>query len=386
MLDIRGLTVRYGQVTAVDGVDLTVPGGQVLALLGPSGCGKSTLLRTIAGIEHPDAGRIRWSGVDLAHVPVHRRGFGLMFQDGVLFPHRTVAGNVAYGLRGQRGAASRVEDLLEMVGLPGYSSRRVSTLSGGEAQRVALARALAPNPQLLLLDEPLAALDRSLREGLLVDLRRVLDATGTTAVFVTHDQAEAFAIADRLAVMRSGRIVQVGIPAEVWRNPVDEDTARFLGCAEILDADDEALPVGPAAAPGERIGLRPAALVVDPDGPLSAEIVDCAPGPERMRLTVRGLRSADEVHPPGTVRDGGTCTEIDSGTRTEHDSGTRTESDDGTRTESDGGGRSEADDITRAERTFAAVAPASGEYPAGAAVRLRVDPDQLAWIAAPVRL
>ncbi|MEO6867818.1 MAG: ABC transporter ATP-binding protein, partial [Gaiellales bacterium] len=251
MLTLRDVSVRYGETTAVDDVSIDVADGEVVALLGPSGCGKSTLLRAIAGIEPIASGEMDWDGVDLAKIPVHRRGFGLMFQDGVLFPHRSVAGNVGYGLQGKSGwsitrrdagggdsdrlshhghdAASRVAELLDMVGLAGYGDRRVDTLSGGEAQRVALARALAPNPRLLLLDEPLAALDTSLRGTLLADLAQVLDATGTTAIFVTHDQDEAFAIADRIALMREGRIVQVGTPHEVWSAPVDGQAATFLG-------------------------------------------------------------------------------------------------------------------------------------------------------------
>lgn len=233
MLQLTGVTVRYGSFTAVQDVSLRIADGEVVALLGPSGCGKSTLLRAIAGIEPLAAGRIEWDGVDLARIPVHRRGFGLMFQDGVLFPHRTVAGNVGYGLpRGlwaRPDAAARVTQLLDMVGLAGYGDRRVATLSGGEAQRVALARALAPRPRLLLLDEPLAALDMSLRADLLADLEEVLRSTGTAAVFVTHDRGEAFAVADRVALMRAGRIVQIGTPAEVRAEPVDAEAARFLG-------------------------------------------------------------------------------------------------------------------------------------------------------------
>ena len=216
MLTLQALTVRYAGTTAVNEVDLRVDDGQVLALLGPSGCGKSTLLRAVAGLEPVAGGSISWDGRDLAGVPVHRRGFGLMFQDGVLFPHRTVAGNVSYGLarygHGRADRATRVADLLELVGLAGYGERAVATLSGGEQQRVALARALAPAPRLLLLDEPLAALDRALRDRLLADLRDVLGATGTTALFVTHDQGEAFAVADVVALMDAGRIRQTGAP------------------------------------------------------------------------------------------------------------------------------------------------------------------------------
>ena len=292
MLEVRGISVKYGAVVAVDGVDLTVPDGDVIALLGPSGCGKSTLLRAVAGLEPVAAGRICWDGANLAGVPVHRRGFGLMFQDGVLFPHRDVAGNIAYGLRftrlGRDDASHRVAELLELVGLEGYGSRRVSTLSGGEAQRVALARALAARPRLLLLDEPLAALDRSLRERLLADLRSVLTSTGTTALFVTHDQGEAFAVADRVAVMRSGSIRQQGTPREVWTGPADEWVARFVGYTSVHPA------VHPTINPAIRDGvlgdallaLRPAALVADPEGSVHGRVVMVAPAPDGVTLTV----------------------------------------------------------------------------------------------------
>ncbi|MEP6981216.1 MAG: ABC transporter ATP-binding protein, partial [Nakamurella sp.] len=239
VLQIHDATVRYGPVTAVDAVTLEVADHETLALLGPSGCGKSTLLRAIAGLEPLTAGRITMDGTDLAALPVFRRRFGLMFQDGVLFGHRTVAGNIGYGMRmagaGRAEIRSRVGELLDLVGLPGYGDRRVATLSGGQAQRVALARALAPRPRLLLLDEPLAALDAALREQLLVDLRRILGETGTPTVFVTHDQDEAFAIADTVAVMRDGRIRQQGTPREVWDHPTDGWLARFVGYPTVLD-------------------------------------------------------------------------------------------------------------------------------------------------------
>ncbi len=311
MLEIRGVTVSYGTLTAVAGVDLTVPDGSVLALLGPSGCGKSTLLRAIAGLEPVAAGAIRWDGADLAGVPVHHRGFGLMFQDGVLFPHRDVAGNIGYGLRRagvpRTEAASRVQELLDVVGLSGYGARRVGTLSGGEAQRVALARALAPRPRLLLLDEPLAALDTSLRGRLLADLRAVLTGTGTTAVFVTHDQSEAFAVADTLAVMRSGTLRQVGAPREVWSHPTDEWVAGFVGYTSVLDAPAaEPLLSGALSAalePGQRLALRPGALVLDPAGAVAARVVFASASPDGVQLTVavdgvgpvRAVASADVV-------------------------------------------------------------------------------------------
>ena len=199
-LAVAGLTVRFEETTAVEDVDLTVPSGTVVAVLGPSGCGKSTLLRTVAGLERPAAGSVSFDGDDLAGVAPHRRGFALMFQDGQLFPHLDVGANIAYPLRLRRrpraARRARVGELLELVGLEGYAARSVTTLSGGERQRVALARALAVEPRLLLLDEPLSALDRDLRERLAADLQGILREAGATAMLVTHDQEEAFAVAD----------------------------------------------------------------------------------------------------------------------------------------------------------------------------------------------
>lgn len=285
-LRVEALSVRYGAVTAVSAVDLDVADGEVVALLGPSGCGKSTLLRAVAGLEPPSAGRVAWDGADLVGTPVHRRGFGLVFQDGQLFPHRDVAGNVAFGLRMRRVARAerdaRVAELLELVGLAGYGNRRVTELSGGEQQRVALARALAPRPKLLLLDEPLSALDRALREQLAVDLARLLRRTGTTALVVTHDHDEAFTLADRVAVMRAGRVVQVGAPAQVWRRPVDDATARFLGCGRVLPAGAAEALVGVDA----RVGLRTAALRVAPDGPIAATVRERVHRRDHVRLLV----------------------------------------------------------------------------------------------------
>ncbi|QQQ77189.1 ABC transporter ATP-binding protein [Saccharothrix sp. 6-C] len=286
-LRVDGVSVAYGPVTAVSEVDLAIGDGEVVALLGPSGCGKSTLLRAVAGLEPPAAGTVSWDGVDLAGTPVHRRGFGLVFQDGQLFPHRDVAGNVAFGLRMRRvereAREKRVAALLDLVGLSGYADRRVTELSGGEQQRVALARALAPRPKLLLLDEPLSALDRALREQLAVDLARLLRETGATALVVTHDHDEAFTLADRVAVMRAGRIVQVGEPSSVWRRPADVETARFLGCGKVLPPEDAERLVGVAA----RVGLRATALRVDPAGPIGAEVLERVHRRDHVRLLVR---------------------------------------------------------------------------------------------------
>lgn len=278
MLSVRGLRVHYPGVAAVDGVDLGIADGEVLALLGPSGSGKSTLLRAIAGLEPAARGTVAVDGKDLAATPVHRRGFGLVFQDGQLFPHTDVAGNVSFGLRMHRVPRPerdrRVGEALELVGLAGYGARAVTELSGGEAQRVALARALAPKPRLLLLDEPLSSLDASLREQLAVDLARVLRDSEITALLVTHDQEEAFTLADRVAVLMRGRIRQVGNIADVWRRPVDAEVAAFLGVTAIVAATVRdgiaTCPLGTvpvAAADGAvRLGLRPAAVRVADDG------------------------------------------------------------------------------------------------------------------------
>jgi thiamine transport system ATP-binding protein len=205
MLDVTDVVVRFDGRAVLDGVSLQVATGEIVALLGPSGCGKSTLLRVIAGLHLPDAGGVAWNGEDLAGVPPHRRGIGLVFQDLQLFPHKDVGANVAFGLRMQgmekRERNERVARLLALVGLPGYEHRGTSTLSGGEAQRVALARSLAPEPRLLLLDEPLGALDRDLHDRLAVDVRALLQRVGITAIHVTHDEAEARTIGDRLVVL-----------------------------------------------------------------------------------------------------------------------------------------------------------------------------------------
>ncbi|RDI30874.1 ABC transporter ATP-binding protein [Lentzea flaviverrucosa] len=282
-LELDSITVRYGRTPAVSDVSLSVADGEVVALLGPSGCGKSTLLRTVAGLEKPTSGSVSWDTADLAGVPVHRRGFGLVFQDGQLFPHRTVAGNVAFGLRMKKvereARDKRVLSLLELVGLEGYADRRVTQLSGGEQQRVALARALAPSPRLLLLDEPLSALDRALREQLAVDLARLLREAATTALVVTHDHDEAFTLADRVAIMSRGRIVQVGPPAEVWSSPVDVETAKFLGCNKFVPGSFVGLDV-------ERVGLRATALRVDSDGLIEGTVVERVHRRDHVRLLV----------------------------------------------------------------------------------------------------
>ncbi|HKS44709.1 MAG TPA: ABC transporter ATP-binding protein [Amycolatopsis sp.] len=305
-LSVHGVTVRYGQFTAVREVGMEIADGEVLALLGPSGSGKSTLLRAIAGLERLAAGSVRWDGADLAGVPVHRRGFGLMFQDGQLFPHHDVAGNISFGLR-MRGvkAPERVRGLLELVGLSGYEGRRVTELSGGEAQRVALARALAPEPRLLLLDEPLSDLDAGMREQLAVDLAEVLRNAKITALLVTHDQEEAFTLADRVAVVLAGEIRQVGGVREVWRHPVDEPVAAFFGVTTFLDGTASGgvvrcdLGEAPLEVPDGRVrlGLRPAALRLSAHG-VPGEVVSRVHRRDHLRLRARtSLSTVDAVAP-----------------------------------------------------------------------------------------
>lgn len=324
MLELRNVGVAFGATRAVDAVDLTVADGTVLAVLGPSGCGKSSLLRAVAGLESLDTGSVSWDGADLTGVPIHRRGFALMFQDGQLFDHLTVARNVGYAprLRGASRVAARAEvaDLLELVGLGGYADRLPRTLSGGERQRVALARSLAAKPRLLLLDEPLSALDAALRVRLAADLRRILTEAGTTALLVTHDQAEAFAVADRLAVMRAGRIVQEGPTGEVWSAPVDAETALFLGYARVLTgAAATALLAlaGDPSASGAGVAVRSSAVLAGPPDGLAGHdgtgrtgvvrTVTLTPDGTRLLVDVDGIGELEAVGAPGWAPVGGSA-------------------------------------------------------------------------------
>ena len=248
MLELRDIEKRFDGGLVLRGISLSIERGEILSLLGPSGSGKTTLLRIIAGLEKTDKGQVLLEGQDLAPMPVHERRFGMVFQDYALFPHKDVAGNIAFGLRMLNWSSERVKErvtqLLALVGLPGFGSRAVYDLSGGEQQRVALARALAASPRLLLLDEPLGALDRAWRARLMGELRTILKEAealsertrGITAIYVTHDQAEAFAVADRVAVIRKGAIEQVAAPMKLYLQPSTRFVARFIGMENILPA------------------------------------------------------------------------------------------------------------------------------------------------------
>ena len=239
MLRLEALTKRFGTTTAVDDLSLEVGRGEFLSLLGPSGCGKTTTLRMIAGFEKPTSGKVIVDGRDVSTLPPQRRGFGMVFQNYALFPHLDVYENVAFGLKAQKTPASevrgKVEHALGRVDLAGYEKRAVQALSGGQQQRVALARALAPEPPLLLLDEPLSNLDAALRERTREELRTLLKRVGITSIFVTHDQEEAFALSDRIAVLRDGELQQIGTPEELYRAPTNPFVASFVGRVNFLD-------------------------------------------------------------------------------------------------------------------------------------------------------
>ena len=343
-LEVERVGVHLGGNPVLTAVSLTARAGEIVALLGPSGCGKTTLLRVIAGLQ-PHTGDVRWQGNSVAAVPAHRRGFGLVFQDQALFPHLDVARNVAFGLRMQARSLAertrRVDELLELVGLTGFGQRSVDALSGGEAQRVALARALAPNPRLVMLDEPLAGLDRPLREQLLIDLPQILRQLRQTALFVTHDLEEALAVSDRVAVMRAGQVEQVGTPRALYERPASVFVAGFIGRANILHGTvragvlDTAIgplpyagPAPPGAAgavlvrpeqidlaaaagpvPAERIDLTASTAPVRPEqidlaaaaGPVPAERI-AALQPEPIDLAERDLGSDDPDEPGSATR------------------------------------------------------------------------------------
>ncbi|MBS0335070.1 MAG: ABC transporter ATP-binding protein, partial [Proteobacteria bacterium] len=263
LVRFEGVSKRFGEVVAADAVDLDLATGEFFALLGPSGCGKTTLMRMLAGFETPDQGRILLDGGDIAGLPPHRRPSSMMFQTYALFPHLTVAQNVGFGLRqqgwGKARAVARVAEMLALVRLEGLERRKPHQLSGGQKQRVALARALAVQPKIVLLDEPLAALDRKLREDTQLELKSIQRTLGVTFMIVTHDQDEAMAVADRMAVMNAGRIVQAGPPREIYERPASRFVAEFIGEANLFPAKDADGGAGFDLVRPERITLAAAA-------------------------------------------------------------------------------------------------------------------------------
>ncbi|MBB5445648.1 MULTISPECIES: ABC transporter ATP-binding protein [unclassified Paraburkholderia] len=305
-LTLQAVTRRFGAVHAVDDVDLSVPDGKLVCFLGPSGCGKTTLLRMIAGLETPTEGSIHFAGRDITRLPANRRDFGMVFQSLALFPHMTVAQNVAYPLKLRKVAKDRqtrrVAELLELIQLPHMANRPVTQLSGGQRQRVAIARAIASEPQLLLLDEPLSALDAKLREAMQVEIRLLQQRLGITTIMVTHDQREAMTMADEIVVMEKGRIAQVGKPLDIYRDPVSEFVADFIGLGNILPVRYDG--AGVVSLPGgRRIAVTP-----HPSAPLADARQPGAAG-DAIRLLIRPedicVKAATEApNPnrlPGTV-------------------------------------------------------------------------------------
>ena len=292
------LVKRFADVTAVAGINLSMPSGEFFSLLGPSGCGKTTTLRLIAGFERPDEGQILLDGVDMVQTPPHKRNVNTVFQNYALFPHLTVAENVAFGLRykdvSKQEAKTRVGDALELVRLKGLERRRPSQLSGGQQQRVALARALILNPAVLLLDEPLGALDAKLRKALQIELKALQEEIGITFVYVTHDQEEALTMSDRLAVMSNGRVEQLGTPSDVYEEPTTAYVADFLGVSNLMDAN-----VTGTGADGATVRVGEFDLVAaqgDTDARGEAKIVI---RPERVHLEPAGTTGQNRV--PGMV-------------------------------------------------------------------------------------
>ncbi|WP_328972865.1 ABC transporter ATP-binding protein [Streptomyces sp. NBC_00239] len=305
-VELRALRRSFGTTTALDGLDLTVRPGELLALLGPSGCGKTTALRVLAGFEHPDSGQVLVDGQDITAVPAHRRDAGMVFQSYSLFPHLTAADNVAFGMRIRKvrpaERRARAAELLDLVGLPDQGGRYPHQLSGGQQQRVALARALALRPRVLLLDEPLSALDAKVRTNLREEIRRLQLELGITTLFVTHDQEEALSMADRVAVMRGGRLEQIAAPAELYERPATAFVAEFVGTTSRVPgriaADGRTvevlghhLPVQgePAAGEGGRVDvlLRPESVRVDADPYGASHVTATAFLGATTRLTVR---------------------------------------------------------------------------------------------------
>jgi putrescine transport system ATP-binding protein len=300
LIQFQGVTRRFGSVVALDRVSLDIHARELFCLLGPSGCGKTTLMRMLAGFEQPDEGRILLDGEDMSAVPPHLRPVNMMFQSYALFPHLTVAENVAFGLRrlklGRAEIAARVARMIEMVQLQGFEGRKPAELSGGQQQRVALARALARRPRVLLLDEPLGALDRKTRERTQFELLDIQAELGITFMMVTHDQDEAMAMADRIAVMDGGRIVQIGTPRQIYEQPASRSVAAFVGDVNLIEAVVQR--VGSSGRLALSTAEGGAALEAEaPEGPVSVgQLVACAVRPEKLTLARR--TDAEIASPP----------------------------------------------------------------------------------------
>jgi iron(III) transport system ATP-binding protein len=299
-ITIEGLAVSFGGVRVIEGLSLEIPPGAFFTLLGPSGCGKTTLLRTIAGFIAPDAGALRFDDKDMTHVPAHKRGIGMVFQDYALFPDKTVFDNVAYGLRARKidggTIKARVGEYLERVGMSGLEARYPAALSGGQRQRVALARALVIEPQVLLMDEPLSNLDARLRVQIRESISDLQREVGITTVFVTHDQEEALALSDRIALMNQGRIEQTGTPEPIYTAPASAFVADFIGAANLLQVD----VLGPGGAPDQvRISVEGRELVAFAGGDTPAGKAMLAARPEDLRFTANDDEAVNAL--PGTI-------------------------------------------------------------------------------------
>ena len=295
ILEVVDINKDYDGIFTLDRINLRLDTGNILCLLGPSGCGKTSLLRIIAGLEQTDSGTVMFDGQDLTRMPPHRRGFGLMFQDFSLFPHKNVFDNVAFALQlkkqSRESAARRVKEMLRLVGLEGFEMRNVNRLSGGECQRVALARSLASQPRLLMLDEPLGSLDRVLRERLMVDLDRIIKQVGVTTLYVTHDHAEAFTVADVVAVMNNGRVEQVARPQTLYRQPANELVARFLGFRNLVEgvvAESEGIDSILGMLYPQKIPVPPGTRVTVLLRPEGARIVDAGHTADPMETSILG--------------------------------------------------------------------------------------------------
>lgn len=290
LLEVNNLGKQYAGQPLLSAVNFTLKEGEILCLLGPSGSGKTTLLRMLSGLEQPDQGEIFFAGKNLSGIAPHKRHFGMMFQNYALFPHKNIIENICFGLEmqnwPQKQQQQRAKEILSSVGLQGFETRRIETLSGGEQQRVALARSLAPQPRLLLLDEPLGSLDRTLRDHLAGEIRGILKSQGVTAVFVTHDQSEAFTVADQIAILQQGQMEQLAPPEQLYRQPANEAVARFLGFKNILTVANDCLPP-----------LKPNGLQL-PQSLLKSGQQKLLIRPEAANLAI----SAGLNHPPAAVR------------------------------------------------------------------------------------